>query len=75
MLILSRKLGESIVIGEDVSVTILGITGGQIRIGIDAPKHVAVHREEIFQKINSGQGRPKRQIDDRRSKHSHSPAA
>ena len=51
MLILSRKLGESIVIGDDITITILGITGGQVRIGFDAPKSVSVHREEVFKRI------------------------
>jgi len=51
MLILSRKLGESIVIGDDINITVLGVTGNQVRIGVDAPKSVAVHREEIYQKI------------------------
>lgn len=52
MLILSRRLGESIVIGDDIQVTILGVNGNQIRIGIDAPRDVAVHREEIYQRIS-----------------------
>ena len=51
MLILSRKLGESIVIGDDINITVLGVTGNQVRIGVDAPKSVAVHREEIYQRI------------------------
>ena len=53
MLILSRRLGESIVIGEDINVTILDVTGNQVRIGIDAPKSVSVHREEIYKKIGT----------------------
>ena len=53
MLILSRKLGESIVIGEDVTITVLGVTGGQVRIGIDAPKSIDVHREEVFNRISN----------------------
>jgi carbon storage regulator len=52
MLILTRRIGESLVIGDDVTITILAIKGNQIRIGIDAPKNVAVHRQEIQQKIN-----------------------
>lgn len=56
MLILSRKLGESIVIGEDINITVLGVTGNQIRIGIDAPKSVAVHREEVYQRISQESG-------------------
>lgn len=51
MLILTRRVGEKLVIGENVTVTILGVKGNQIRIGIDAPPEVQVHREEIFQRI------------------------
>jgi len=51
MLILTRRAGESLMIGEDVSITVLGVKGNQVRIGIDAPKEVAVHREEIFDRI------------------------
>ena len=51
MLILTRKSGESPMIGEDISVTVLGVKGNQVRIGINAPKDIAVHREEIFDKI------------------------
>ena len=54
MLILARRVGESVVIGEDVTVTVLGVKGNQVRIGINAPKTVAVHREEIFERIKSG---------------------
>ena len=54
MLILTRRVGESVVIGEDVTVTVLGVKGNQVRIGINAPKHVSVHREEIFERIKSG---------------------
>ena len=50
MLILTRKSGESLMIGEDISVTVLGVKGNQVRIGINAPKDIAVHREEIFEK-------------------------
>ena len=55
MLILTRRVGESVVIGEDVTVTVLGVKGNQVRIGINAPKTVAVHREEIFERIKNGQ--------------------
>ena len=56
MLILTRRVGESVVIGEDVTVTVLGVKGNQVRIGINAPKTVSVHREEIFDRIKSGRG-------------------
>jgi len=56
MLILTRRVGESVVIGEDVTVTVLGVKGNQVRIGINAPKHVTVHREEIFERIKNGRG-------------------
>ena len=58
MLILTRRVGESVVIGEDVTVTVLGVKGNQVRIGINAPKTVSVHREEIFERIKNGQGTP-----------------
>lgn len=54
MLILSRRIGESIMIGDKMKVTVLSIKGTQIRIGIEAPKNVQVHREEIYQKIQAG---------------------
>lgn len=53
MLILTRRIGEVLRVGDEVSITVLGIKGNQVRIGIDAPKDVAVHREEIYQRIKN----------------------
>ncbi|MEC8063624.1 MAG: carbon storage regulator CsrA [Pseudomonadota bacterium] len=53
MLILTRRIGEVLVIGEDVKLTVLGVRGHQVRIGVDAPKDVAVHRKEIYEKIQT----------------------
>ena len=62
MLILTRRVGETLMIGDEVSVTILGVKGNQVRVGIQAPKSVAVHREEIYKRIQrereQGEDRP-----------------
>ncbi len=51
MLILTRRVGETLIIGDNVSVTVLGVKGNQVRLGVNAPKDVSVHREEIYQRI------------------------
>ena len=56
MLILTRRVGETVMIGNDVTVTVLGVKGNQVRVGINAPKNVAVHREEIYERIKREQG-------------------
>ena len=61
MLILTRRVGETVMIGNDVTVTVLGVKGNQVRVGINAPKNVAVHREEIYERIKreqQGEGEP-----------------
>jgi carbon storage regulator len=56
MLILTRRVGETVMIGNDVTVTVLGVKGNQVRIGVNAPRDVAVHREEIFERIKREEG-------------------
>ena len=55
MLILTRRAGETVMVGDDVTVTVLGVKGNQVRVGINAPKSVAVHREEIYERIKREQ--------------------
>ena len=55
MLILTRKVGESLLIGDDVSITVLSVRGNQVKIGVNAPRDVSVHREEIYQRIKESE--------------------
>ncbi len=71
MLILTRRVGETVMIGDEVTVTVLGVKGNQVRLGVNAPREIAVHREEIFQRIRQerenaqhGCDAPKRDRDD-----------
>ncbi len=58
MLILTRRVGESLMVGDDLTVTVLGVKGNQVRIGVNAPRDVAVHREEIYERIQDDDKKP-----------------
>jgi carbon storage regulator len=62
MLILTRRVGESVMIGDEVTVTVLGVKGNQVRLGVNAPKTVSVHREEIFDRIKAEQSGTSREL-------------
>jgi carbon storage regulator len=56
MLILTRRIGETLMVGDEVTITVLGVKGNQVRLGVNAPRDVAVHREEIYQRIQDEKG-------------------
>ena len=63
MLILTRRVGESLMVGEEITVTVLGVKGNQVRIGVNAPREISVHREEIYNRIHEGEDPPAKKED------------
>ena len=59
MLILTRRIGEMLMIGDEIKITVLGVRGNQVRIGIDAPKDISVHRKEVYDQVNEDDDLPK----------------
>ncbi|WP_428603721.1 carbon storage regulator CsrA [Sedimenticola sp.] len=64
MLILTRRVGETLMIGDEVTVTVLGVKGNQVRIGVNAPRDVTVHREEIYERIKREQQTDQEMVDE-----------
>jgi carbon storage regulator len=67
MLILTRRISESIIVGDDVKITVLGVKGNQVRLGIDAPKDLSVHREEIYERIKHEKSAGAAEVDEKSS--------